>query len=226
MRLWSTPTLKLAHFSLLAAHRKTILLSFACLGAASALLFLLLPSSSPFWVLSAVLAIISNVSFGASIVALNAYLPSLAKGTEEARAAWALVEQERNAETAAAGEDGENVDPEDTGEDSAYAAALEAYNQTVSRATARLSSQGIALGYGAGIAVCPFDFIFLLFHTKIYVPDARPRSYSRRSSPRFHILPSARYCSIRSMVGSLYAPRSMVVTRWGRRSFQILRRPQ
>src|ERR1700691_6276063 len=66
-----------------ALHRKRLLLTFAFLGAAAAALFLLLPSSSPVWLLSASLAVLANVGFGASVVAMNAYLPSLAKISPE-----------------------------------------------------------------------------------------------------------------------------------------------
>ncbi|KZO90740.1 MFS general substrate transporter [Calocera viscosa TUFC12733] len=124
-----------------ASQRKPLLLSFAALGSLSATLFLLLPSLSPVWPLCALLAILANVAFGASIVALNAYLPGLARDSPEARSAHAEAEEvlKRQSE----GEADEDV--------LASSIALAKWQATVSRTTARISSRGIALGYGAGI---------------------------------------------------------------------------
>src|SRR6266478_10093250 len=96
-----------------AAYRKPLLFGFATLGSISSLCFFLLPSSSPVWPFSAVLAILANIGFGASIVVLNSYLPRLALSS--------LPFSDRG----------------DT--------------EKLSRATARISSLGIALGYAAGI---------------------------------------------------------------------------
>ncbi|KAF9244471.1 autophagy-related protein 22-like protein [Melanogaster broomeanus] len=63
--------------------RKPLLLAFALMGASAAMLFLLLPSSSSLWLLSAVFAVCANVGFGASTVAMNAYLPSLASDSPD-----------------------------------------------------------------------------------------------------------------------------------------------
>ncbi|KAG8990571.1 Autophagy protein 22 [Tulasnella sp. 427] len=116
-------------------HRKLVLLGFAALGSISATLFLPLPSSSPLWPLSAFLAILANVSFGASIVALNAYLPSLARSSPEVVAAKTDAERLRTQSH----RDGEE--------------AVEKYQTLLSRTTSRISSQGIAIGYAAGITL-------------------------------------------------------------------------
>ncbi len=73
----------ISNFLWVAVHRKRLLLAFALQGAFAAILFLILPSSSPLWFLSALLAICANVGFGVSVVAMNAYLPSLAKDSRE-----------------------------------------------------------------------------------------------------------------------------------------------
>ncbi|KNZ78914.1 Autophagy-related protein 22-2 [Termitomyces sp. J132] len=99
-----------------APHRKRLLLSFALLGATPAIIFLVLPSTSPLWILAAPLAIFANVGFGASIVAMNAYLPTLAKESPEV-----------------------------------FDRLRAKYEAELSRVTSRISSFGIALGYGAGI---------------------------------------------------------------------------
>jgi UMF1 family MFS transporter len=93
--------------------RKPLLFGFAALGSFSAICFFLLPSSSPIWPLSSLLAILANIGFGASIVVLNAYLPRLAVSS---------------------------LPFSDHGD-----------TEKLSRATARISSLGIALGYTAGI---------------------------------------------------------------------------
>lgn len=98
-----------------ASYRKPLLFGFAALGSFSSLCFFLLPSSSPIWPLSSLLAIFANIGFGASFVVLNAYLPHLA--------ASSLPSSERD-------------DPE-----------------KLSRATASISSKGIAFGYTAGIVL-------------------------------------------------------------------------
>lgn len=96
-----------------APHRKPLLFGFAALGSFSSICFFFLPSSSPIWPLSSLLAILANIGFGASIVVLNAYLPRLAVSS---------------------------LPFSDHGD-----------TEKLSRATARISSLGIALGYSAGI---------------------------------------------------------------------------
>ncbi|KZT56223.1 MFS general substrate transporter [Calocera cornea HHB12733] len=123
------------------SQRKPLLLTFAALGSLSATLFLLLPSLSPVWPLCALLAILANVCFGASIVALNAYLPGLARDSPEARAAQQDAEEVLKRQP--------EMEEDDVVEQGA--AALRNWQQTVSRTTARISARGIALGYGAGI---------------------------------------------------------------------------
>lgn len=96
-----------------ASFRKPLLFGFAALGSLSSLCFFLLPSSSPIWPFSAILTILANIGFGASIVVLNAYLPRLAL--------------------------------------SSLPISDHSDSEKLSRATARISSLGIALGYAAGI---------------------------------------------------------------------------
>lgn len=152
-------------------HRKRLLLGFAALGSFAAMLFFVIPSSSPVWFLAAPLAICANVGFGASIVALNAYLPFLARGTHEVVAAREALEQHNYthaASTALGGYDEELVAgalgddtqfaaepllPHDTpsATDSNVLAAKLAHDNALSSATARISGHGIALGYAAGI---------------------------------------------------------------------------
>ncbi|KZT01945.1 autophagy-type protein 22 [Laetiporus sulphureus 93-53] len=144
-------------------HRKRLLLGFASLGSLSAILFLALPSSSPVWLLVAPLAVCANVGFGASIVALNAYLPSLARGTREvvtAHAAFShlseagsLHEHERLSSLDDAAEAPLLQEPGVFQVSAEALAAKLAHDIALSSATARISSQGIALGYAAGITM-------------------------------------------------------------------------
>ena len=129
---------------ILAPHRKLLLLFFAALGSVSATLFLALPSTSSVWLLCALLAILANVSFGASIVALNAYLPSLARGSPEVVEAHSKMEEMRMEQDSAS---------EENSPSQAYVDASEEYNKRLSRTTSRISSQGIAIGYSSGIAL-------------------------------------------------------------------------
>ncbi|PCH34818.1 MFS general substrate transporter [Wolfiporia cocos MD-104 SS10] len=149
-------------------HRRRLLLAFASIGFVSAMLFLAVPSSSPVWALVAPLAICANVGFGASIVALNAYLPFLSRSTPEVVAAQAEVERlARRAHPDNSHFDSDETDArEDQDADDApllasagptqdadVLAAKIAHDNALSSATARISAQGIALGYAAGIAM-------------------------------------------------------------------------
>lgn len=151
-----------------APHRKLLLLFFAFFGSTAAILFLLLPSSSPIWPASALLGICANVGFGASVVAMNAYLPTLARASEEVVKTRIELDSgvtDREDEPLLRRPD-ENVDDasepllssqHEASEQEAHpttegiASLREVYNTALSRATSRISSQGIALGYAAGI---------------------------------------------------------------------------
>ncbi|KAG5337659.1 hypothetical protein C0989_009100 [Termitomyces sp. Mn162] len=137
-----------------APHRKRLLLSFALLGATPAIIFLVLPSTSPLWILAAPLAIFANVGFGASIVAMNAYLPTLAKESPEVCQILAEFEDAQEARPSTTPD--ENSDHPDSPlinhDTTSELDILRAkYEAELSRVTSRISSFGIALGYGAGI---------------------------------------------------------------------------
>ncbi|RUS24560.1 autophagy-related protein 22-like protein [Jimgerdemannia flammicorona] len=65
------------------SYRKILLLTFALLGSISTLLFTVV-TPDIFW-LGGILAVIGNVSFGASIVCINGYLPLLVRNHWEVR---------------------------------------------------------------------------------------------------------------------------------------------
>ncbi|KAG6915538.1 hypothetical protein DXG01_011003 [Tephrocybe rancida] len=138
-------------------HRKRLLLSFALLGAVAATMFLILPSTSPVWILAAPLAICSNVGFGASTVAMNAYLPTLSRESPEVRRILTEMEDAQEAQSSAApsgpDETSDHINsPLIQHDTTAEVDALRVkYDTELSRVTSRISSFGIALGYGAGI---------------------------------------------------------------------------
>ncbi|KII84768.1 hypothetical protein PLICRDRAFT_117365 [Plicaturopsis crispa FD-325 SS-3] len=139
------------------SYRKRLLLGFALLGASAAMLFLVLPSSSPIWFLSALLAVVANVGFGASVVAMNAYLPTLARGAPEVAAVPAEIDdtnaEEQHRVSQESDATGDIEQPLLPGTHTETPGARARYDAQLSIATSRISSLGIALGYGAGIAL-------------------------------------------------------------------------
>jgi MFS transporter, UMF1 family len=158
--------LRLTSFSS-APHRKRLLLTFAFLGAAAAAIFLALPSSSPVWLLSALLAVLANIGFGASVVAMNAYLPSLAKISPEVIVLLeeledvhdpTIADSEDSAMAANSNEDSINATSEEpllhnSRPNEATHDLKKQYDTALSNAVSRISSLGIALGYLAGIVL-------------------------------------------------------------------------
>ncbi|KAG7085607.1 hypothetical protein E1B28_003157 [Marasmius oreades] len=137
-------------------HRKRLLLGFALAGAISAMLFVALPSSSPVWFLSACLAVVANVGFGVSVVAMNAYLPSLAKASPTVVQLLANL-QEAEATDERADDGNDETDSEQPliqrSQPDNVMKLRSQYETELSRATSRISSMGIALGYAAGICL-------------------------------------------------------------------------
>lgn len=99
---------------------------------------------------------VANVGFGASVVAMNAYLPLLAKQSEEA-----TVPQHNTSLSLTPPEEPSSLDESSapllsavsTHDDDAAASSRAAYAAALSRSTARISSHGIAMGYAAGITL-------------------------------------------------------------------------
>ncbi|KAG2071202.1 autophagy-type protein 22 [Suillus decipiens] len=142
------------------SYRKPLLLTFAAIGASSASLFLPLSSTSPLWMVSALFAILANVGFGASVVAMNAYLPSLAKDFLEVVQAYpelpSSFENQDEDATLAASVDLElessfEISDPLLGHPIHPSTSQSNYTAALSRATSRISSLGIASGYCAGI---------------------------------------------------------------------------
>lgn len=130
---------------------------------------MILPSTSPVWLLCVPLAVLANIGFGASIVALNAYLPTLAQEAEdvvrcknelrkhtESHLPTTLASELERPLDADADEAEDPLLPRAIGGEQAdeHLASLNAtYNATLSRTTSRISTLGIALGYLSGISL-------------------------------------------------------------------------
>lgn len=150
------------------------------MGSTATTLFLAISSSSKVWILSALLGILSNVGFGASTVALNAYIPSLARQYVSSSKEW--IETNENADDMESSENlppdviapPYNVDdpllPQQEPENSQ--SLKYKYDNLISAATSRISSSGIALGYSAGIS--------LLLLTLIPVTQLKGSTFSLR----------------------------------------------
>lgn len=137
-------------------HRKRLLLSFALLGAAAATAFLLLPSSSFLWLLSAPLTICSNLGFGASVVAMNAYLPALAKESPDVLSVLHEIQSKDHnlpSSDLTSPQYGETASAPLIHPSQELESLKAQYDVVLSRATSRISSLGIASGYGAGIVL-------------------------------------------------------------------------
>ncbi|KAF8329799.1 autophagy-related protein 22-like protein [Cantharellus anzutake] len=154
-------------------YRRSLLLLFAFAGSASSLLFIFLPSTSLLWPLSALLAIIANVSFGTSMVSLNSYLPYLARSDPDLQA----LQSQRYSQAANLGSAAEQVNRDYDGDEEVsqdnremrqelepLTGALsihtptglrhdKEYNAALSLTISRISSRGIATGYAAGIVL-------------------------------------------------------------------------
>ncbi|GAA5833672.1 hypothetical protein JCM9279_001593 [Rhodotorula babjevae] len=141
--------------------RHRLLSLFALVGSAACILFLAVPSDSSLWPLSALLALVANVSFGASIVALNSYLPDLgrldpavllARGALDA-AQHSFLSHHPDPTFTSTHHDDDDDDDALLGASESLARATDAYTAARGRATAALSARAIAAGYAAGIAV-------------------------------------------------------------------------
>ncbi|GAA5983244.1 hypothetical protein JCM10908_000209 [Rhodotorula pacifica] len=134
-----------------ARHR--LLVSFAVTGSTLCMLFLLLSSSSVLWPISALLALFANVTYGASNVCLNAYLPELG------RKAPAVLRAQGELLRARAGYSSTRRRMSSTSSNTllsssqVLAHATDAYLHARARATGETSSRAIAYGYAAGIGV-------------------------------------------------------------------------
>ncbi|KAI5481840.1 autophagy-related protein 22 [Pseudohyphozyma bogoriensis] len=132
--------------------RHRLLTTFGTVGSLFTISFLLLPPSSPVWWISALLALVANVSFGASMVCLNSYLPELGRRNPIVLAKLQSLEDARETLKTV------QASPERRGDDLLVASqelvrAQDEYAAEKAMATSEVSSTGVALGYAAGISL-------------------------------------------------------------------------
>ncbi|KAF8743009.1 Autophagy-related protein, partial [Rhizoctonia solani] len=124
------------------SYRKKLLLFFAVLGSVSTMLFIIVkPGAYP---LAALWTILSNVSFGASFVLLNAFLPVLVRNhpTVQSQLKSSLLDAEP---------DSESAPTESTALLSSPASAPPPLvTATALALSTKISSTGVAIGYLAG----------------------------------------------------------------------------
>lgn len=159
--------------------RKRLLLSFAAVGSASAALFTVLPGSPHAWLplVAAIITVVGNVAYAASIVCANAFLPGLARedpavlvvraeAEAEARhgsgSGRTSREEEPNGNGNGLGDvegDANDLDVDVDSIDEARAllsseenvSAKARYAALLSRTMSRLSSTGVAIGFFSGM---------------------------------------------------------------------------
>lgn len=142
-------------------YRKSLLLSFAFMGAVATMLFLAI--SPKIYAFGALLAIISNTCFGASFVLLNSYLPVLVRRHPSIQA----TEFDRNSYSQGSSSE-QTADRQDLGHESVTDSLLQpspGTQQMISsrlssvavspalRLSTKISSYGIGIGYIAAVIV-------------------------------------------------------------------------
>ncbi|GAA5839284.1 hypothetical protein JCM5353_004126 [Sporobolomyces roseus] len=119
--------------------RYRFLTAFATLGSLASILFYSLPSTSIFWPLCTLFALLANVSFGAAGVCLNSYLPSLARLSPLVTTSYDTLQTSLKSPSSSSSTNSHQL--------------LVDYTRLRSQETSRISSKAIAMGYAAGIGV-------------------------------------------------------------------------
>ncbi|KAH7343615.1 autophagy-related protein 22-like protein [Rhizoctonia solani] len=133
------------------SYRKKLLLFFAVLGSVSTMLFIVVkPGAYP---LAALWTMLSNVSFGASFVLLNAFLPVLVRNhpTVQAQLKSSVLDTEPDSESA----------PTETTALLSASTPPPSVTATALGLSTKVSSTGVAIGYLAG-AFIQFLAIFII----------------------------------------------------------------
>ena len=145
------------------SYRKTLLLTFAFIGAAFTIAFL--PITSNVFMLGAVAAIVSNTCFGASFVLLNSFLPLLVRRHPDVQIKrpqiiQTLPSEDRDRDlthtdtldsstSALLGSDGYDQDDDDDDDD----VRTRQDPQKSAQLTSKISANGIGIGYIAAFSV-------------------------------------------------------------------------
>lgn len=168
-------------------YRKKLLLAFAWVGSSSVMLYIFISKS--LYVLGALLAIISNVAFGASFVLLNSFLPLLVRhhpkilyGEPLQTPDLSTSGESQRMETSPVQERPEDADEAHTIHDNNSstallhdeaghgltkgAAPLEVQTSLELKLSTEISAKGIGIGYAAGLFVqCVAILILIRLHS-------------------------------------------------------------
>lgn len=155
-------------------YRKKLLLAFACIGSSAVMLYIFISGSV--YILGAILTIISNVSFGASFVLLNSFLPLLVRHHPTITDA-----NPRRASGYGSDADSDVGDLEDsttallsgdttpTGPPLTRARTHEELTSLELRLSTQISSKGIGIGYLAGLFLqCVAILILVLMNNSTW----------------------------------------------------------
>lgn len=159
-------------------YRKKLLLSFAWIGSSSVMLYIFI--SKNLYVLGAVLAIISNVAFGASFVLLNSFLPLLVRNHPSVLFAEGLLTPDlstANGESQRLDDSPNGLADSDSIHDNSSITALlhdephialskvithEDQTSLELKLSTEISAKGIGIGYAAGLFVQCMAIIILI----------------------------------------------------------------
>ncbi|KAM0791541.1 hypothetical protein ACM66B_005989 [Microbotryomycetes sp. NB124-2] len=133
--------------------RHQLLVSFAFAGSLAIMAFVVVSPQSSLWGLCVVIAVVANVSFGASIVCLNSYLPALGRSDPAVvelqsamQAARTRLKTVRALNGTASSGDALLFASQ------AAARATDEYDTAKALATSHISARAIAAGYASGIS--------------------------------------------------------------------------
>ncbi|TPX08909.1 uncharacterized protein E0L32_009613 [Thyridium curvatum] len=142
-------------------YRKKMLLGFAWIGSCSVMLYIFVSKST--YLLGALLAIVSNTSFGASFVLLNSFLPLLVRHHPrrlqedlDASQFAAVPENDPEAEEGMSGSTAALLPRQGTGADRASLRSAKTHEEMTSlelQLSTQISAKGIGIGYCAGLLV-------------------------------------------------------------------------
>lgn len=145
------------------SYRKRLLLAFAAVGSIATMLFIVVVPQ--IYLLGAVLAIASNVCFGASFVLLNSFLPLLVRHHPETQHLDEDAQEIRDPIHTA-------LDQHRSSETSSLLPNSAAFEKTTSAEmmiSTRISSTGIGIGYSAGLFVqCLSILLILSLHSTTF----------------------------------------------------------
>ncbi|KAI0136223.1 autophagy protein Atg22 [Xylariales sp. AK1849] len=153
-------------------YRKRLLLTFGWIGSVCVMAYIFV--SKEVYVLGAVLAIISNTSFGASFVLLNSFLPLLVRYHPTVLYAEATLPRPQESESDSQHEEGSSVDTERPRADSNGGDTSSEFHEltrtpTKSELTSielqistKISAKGIGIGYGAALFVQCISIMILV----------------------------------------------------------------